>query len=253
MFIFPRNEKNASPPPPPPPPPPPKKKNLAIDQALIVMSKQHCFGEVGEMSNIYNKKWKNNLSVPILFPLIVHLSCNQSHWPINAKWLLLDETASRSFIKCLCITKFFYTLVCGRLKPYFLLSANIFNGCPLESYLLCFNFLFGKYMTYFLAKCCIPETDINSFTGYISFAKAWIMFFALNVGRQSGVHAFKQLSVWRFSALETLPHSLNGINFQKYIVFIFKKWKSREKFMTKNTKTGFFKLNEKFDYWSDHQ
>ena len=63
MFIFLRNEKNGSPPPPP--------NNVAIDQALIEMGKQHCFGGEGEMSNIYNKKWKNSLSVPILLPLIV--------------------------------------------------------------------------------------------------------------------------------------------------------------------------------------
>ena len=44
--------------------PPPN--NVAIDQALIVMGKQHCFGGEGEMSKIYNKKWKNSLSVPIL-------------------------------------------------------------------------------------------------------------------------------------------------------------------------------------------
>ena len=39
--------------------------------AQIIMGEQHCFVGEGEMSNIYNKKWKNNLSVPILLPLIV--------------------------------------------------------------------------------------------------------------------------------------------------------------------------------------
>ena len=82
MFIFPRNERNVSPP--PPTPSPPKKNNVAIHQVLIVMGEQHCFGGEGEMSNIYNKKWKNKLSVPILLPLIVGSDTNSlGSWRIK--------------------------------------------------------------------------------------------------------------------------------------------------------------------------
>ena len=63
MFIFPRNETNGS--------PAPTHNNVAIDQVQIVMGEQHCFVEEGEMSNIYNKNLKNNLSVRLFLPLIV--------------------------------------------------------------------------------------------------------------------------------------------------------------------------------------
>ena len=57
--------------PPPPPPPPPKKKQCCNRPGTNCNGSATLFWGEGEMSNIYNKKWKNNLSVPMLLPLIV--------------------------------------------------------------------------------------------------------------------------------------------------------------------------------------
>ena len=54
-----------------PPPPPPKKKQCCNRPGTNSNGSATLFWGEGEMSNIYNKKWKNNLSVPMLLPLIV--------------------------------------------------------------------------------------------------------------------------------------------------------------------------------------